>query len=112
MQEIGESGSYPSALRWIDNRGFKCTYGEHTFRLTVYELNDEALYSEVRANIHIGINVSFLPIMEALLTISRHGTLKNGNFIATKNTRKATGICLSLFCIVISDLFIGKSKVV
>ncbi len=54
MQEIWETNKYPSALRWIDNRGFKCTYGEHAFRLTVYELNDEALYNEVRANIHIG----------------------------------------------------------
>ena len=54
MQEIWESGSYPSALRWIDNRGFQCGYDEHAFRLTVYELNDEALYNEVRANIHIG----------------------------------------------------------
>lgn len=54
MQEIWESNKYPSALRWIDNRGFKCTYGDHSFRLTVYELNDEDLYNEVRANVHIG----------------------------------------------------------
>ena len=56
-------------------------------------------------------SISSLPTPGVSLTISRHGSLKNGNFIATQNTRKATGICLSLFCIVISDLFIGKSKV-
>lgn len=56
-------------------------------------------------------SISSLPTPAVPLMLSRHGNLKNGNFIATKNTRKATGICLSLFCIVISDLFIGKSKV-
>ena len=44
-------------------------------------------------------SISSLPTPAVPLTISRHGNLKNGNFIATKNTRKATGICLSLFCI-------------
>ena len=57
-------------------------------------------------------SISSLPTPAVPLTISRHGNLKTGIFIATQKTTNATGICLSLFCIVISDLFIGKSKVV
>lgn len=59
MQEIWETNEYPSALRWIDSRGLKCNYGDHAFRLTVYELNDEDLYNEVRASIHIGNKYKF-----------------------------------------------------
>ena len=59
MQEIWEVSEYPSALRWIDSRGVKCNYGDHAFRLTVYELNDEDLYNEVRASVHIGNRYKF-----------------------------------------------------
>ena len=59
MQEIWETNEYPSALRWIDSRGLKCNYGDHAFRLTVYELNDEDLYNEVRTSIHIGNKYKF-----------------------------------------------------
>ena len=59
MQEIWETNEYPSAIRWIDNRGFDCSYGDHAFSLTIYELNDESLYNEVRAGIHIGSKYKF-----------------------------------------------------
>lgn len=59
MQEIWETNEYPSALRWIDSRGFKCGYGDHSFRLAIYELNDEDHYNEVRASISIGNKYKF-----------------------------------------------------
>ena len=59
MQEIWEASEYPSALRWIDNRGFQCSYGEHAFSLVILELNDEELYNEAHANLHIGAKYKF-----------------------------------------------------
>lgn len=59
MQEIWEAGQYPSALRWIDNRGFKCGYGEHLFSIVILELNDEDLYNEARASVNIGNKYKF-----------------------------------------------------
>ena len=59
MQEIWEAGQYPSALRWIDNRGFQCGYGEHLFSIVLLELNDEDLYNEARASVNIGNKYKF-----------------------------------------------------
>ena len=59
MQEIWEAGQYPSALRWIDNRGFQCGYGEHLFSIVILELNDEDLYNEARASVNIGNKYKF-----------------------------------------------------
>lgn len=59
MQEIWEASEYPSALRWIDSRGLQCSYGEHAFSLVILELNDEALYNEAHANLHIGAKYKF-----------------------------------------------------
>ena len=59
MQEIWEADGYPSALRWIDNRGFQCGYGEHLFSIVILELNDEDLYNEARASVYIGNKYKF-----------------------------------------------------
>ena len=72
---------------------------------------DGITVTETETVLFVGMKEWNSAAWEMIPIVSRHGNLKNGNFIATQNTRKATGICLSLFYIVISDLFIGKSKV-
>ena len=49
------------------------------------------------------INVSFLPIMEALLTILRHGNLRSGKFIFLKEKRQVFAIGAA-YLIVITQL--------
>ena len=59
MQEIWEFANNPSAFRWIDHRAFRCGYGDHSFHLVIMDLNDQASYDEVRANLHASTKYKF-----------------------------------------------------